>query len=128
MHRLLPALLLILLPLTHADAADGKTGLPRACVAAAQVAPPMDDMAGMAHGGDGASAMHHDMAQAATIEDPDLSFNCGMIAHHQGAIAMAEAELQSGKDVTSRRLAEAIIVAQKREIAEMTAWVEQHAR
>ncbi|HEX6119430.1 MAG TPA: DUF305 domain-containing protein [Dongiaceae bacterium] len=73
-------------------------------------------------------AMHRAMMQAMTIKDPDLAFNCGMIPHHQGAIAMAEAELKMGKDEESRKLAQTIIDAQNKEIAEMTAWVEKHAK
>jgi uncharacterized protein (DUF305 family) len=71
--------------------------------------------------------MHDPMMRAMMIKDPDLAFNCGMIAHHQGAIAMAEVELQMGKDEESKKLAQEIIDAQKQEIAEMTAWVEEHA-
>ncbi|MBS3651594.1 DUF305 domain-containing protein [Pseudaminobacter sp. 19-2017] len=67
------------------------------------------------------------MMRAMLIKDPDLAFNCGMIAHHQGAIAMAEVELKMGKDEKSRHMAQMIIEAQKKEIAEMTAWVEKHS-
>lgn len=70
--------------------------------------------------------MNGPMMRAMTIKDPDLAFNCGMIPHHQGAIAMAEVELKMGKDKESRKLARRIIEAQKKEIAAMTAWVKQH--
>ena len=72
--------------------------------------------------------MQRAMMRAAKIKDADLAFNCGMIAHHQGAIAMSEVELKMGKDEQSKKLAQTIIDAQKKEIAEMTAWVERHAR
>lgn len=72
--------------------------------------------------------MNGPMMRAMTIKDPDLAFNCGMIAHHQGAIAMAEVELKMGMDEKSQKLARMIIDAQKKEIATMTAWVEQHAK
>jgi len=72
--------------------------------------------------------MNGPMMRAMTIKDPDLAFNCGMIPHHQGAIAMAEVELKMGKDEESRKLARTIIDAQKKEIAAMTAWVKQHAK
>jgi uncharacterized protein (DUF305 family) len=85
------------------------------------------DMGVMAHGTDGVTKMHEGMARAATIKDPDLAFNCGMIVHHRGAIAMAETELKSGKDPVSLKPAETIISAQKREIAAMMGWVERHA-
>ena len=72
--------------------------------------------------------MHDPIMRAMTIKDPDLAFNCGMIAHHHGAIAMAEVELRMGKDEESRKLAQTIIDAQKKEIEEMTAWIEERAR
>lgn len=72
--------------------------------------------------------MHEPMMRATMVKDPDLAFNCGMIAHHQGAIAMAEVELQMGKDEESKKLAQEIIDAQKQEVAEMTAWIEAHAK
>lgn len=70
--------------------------------------------------------MNVPMMAAHTIEDPDLAFHCGMIAHHAGAIAMAEVELQHGDDEQSKALAQRIIDAQGPEIEEMTAWVEAH--
>lgn len=65
--------------------------------------------------------MHGPMMAAAGIADADLAFNCGMLAHHQGAIDMARVELKYGKDPDSRKMAEAIIEAQTREISEMSA-------
>ena len=50
-----------------------------------------------------------------------------MIAHHQGAIAMAEVELKYGDDEQSKAMAQKIIDAQGPEIEEMTAWVEENA-
>ena len=61
-------------------------------------------------------------------DDPDIAFACGMIAHHQGAIVMAETELKYGDDEAMKALAEEIIAAQKQEIAEMTAWIEENAK
>ncbi|RYE86346.1 MAG: DUF305 domain-containing protein [Hyphomicrobiales bacterium] len=86
------------------------------------------DGAAMGKAGDAADPMmqmHQSMMSSAEIKDPDLAFNCGMIAHHQGAIAMAETELKNGKDGVSRKLAETIIAAQREEIAAMTRWIEQ---
>jgi uncharacterized protein (DUF305 family) len=48
--------------------------------------------------------------------DPDRDFAAMMIPHHQGAIDMAKAELQFGRDAVLRRLAEGIIVEQQQEI------------
>ena len=49
----------------------------------------------------------------------DVDFVRGMIAHHQGAIEMAQIQLQYGKDEQLRRLAQGIIVEQQQEIATM---------
>ena len=71
--------------------------------------------------------MNGPMMATHTIKDPDLAFHCGMIAHHSGAIAMAEVELKYGDDEASKAMAQKIIDAQGPEIEEMTAWVEEHA-
>lgn len=71
--------------------------------------------------------MNGPMMATHTIEDPDLAFHCGMIAHHAGAIAMAEVELKYGDDEESKAMAQKIIDAQGPEIEEMTAWVEENA-
>ena len=71
--------------------------------------------------------MNGPMMATHTIKDPDLAFHCGMIAHHAGAIAMAEVELQYGDDEQSKAMAQQIIDAQGPEIEEMTAWVEKNA-
>src|SRR4030081_1091097 len=51
--------------------------------------------------------------------DIDRDFAEMMIPHHQGAIAMAEAELRHGKNEQLRRIAQEIIVDQQQEIAAM---------
>ena len=71
--------------------------------------------------------MNGPMMAAHAIKDPDLAFHCGMIAHHTGAIAMAEVELKYGNDDESKAMAQKIIDAQGPEIEEMTAWVEENA-
>lgn len=62
--------------------------------------------------------MHRAMTAPGT-GDPDRDFAAMMIAHHQGAIEMAEIELRFGKDERLRRLAQGIIVEQTQEIAVM---------
>ena len=74
------------------------------------------------------SAMHPPMMQGAMAQDPDVAFNCSMIAHHQGAIAMARVQLQHGKDEEARKMAQNTIDQQSKEVEEMTKWVEEHAR
>jgi uncharacterized protein (DUF305 family) len=51
--------------------------------------------------------------------DVDRDFAAMMIAHHQGAIDMAQAELRYGRNEQLRRLAQEIIVSQSQEIAVM---------
>ncbi|MGZ3218328.1 DUF305 domain-containing protein [Paracoccus sp. T5] len=68
-------------------------------------------------------AMHDGMMN----EDADVAFACGMIAHHQGAIDMAQVLLEHGDNPEMIKLAGAIIAAQVGEIEEMTAWLAENA-
>jgi uncharacterized protein (DUF305 family) len=63
--------------------------------------------------------MDADMAMLESADPFDKAFIDMMVPHHEGAVTMAEAELEGGKDPELRRLAEAIIEAQEREIEEM---------
>jgi uncharacterized protein (DUF305 family) len=71
---------------------------------------------------------HHEMGmgmEGAMLEDArpfDRAFIDAMIPHHQGAIRMARVELERGRDPTLRRLAEAVISAQSKEIDQMNEW------
>lgn len=58
--------------------------------------------------------------------DADKDFVTLMIPHHQGAIDMAKVELQFGKDTRLRAMADKIIKAQEKEIAEMKRWQAAH--
>jgi uncharacterized protein (DUF305 family) len=71
----------------------------------------------------GMKDMHDKMMAAVNESDPDKAFAKGMIAHHEGAIAMAETELKYGKDPEMRKLAQDIIKAQKGEIEQMNKWL-----
>ncbi|HED1231949.1 TPA: DUF305 domain-containing protein [Citrobacter freundii] len=71
----------------------------------------------------GMKGMHDKMMAAVKESDPDKAFAKGMVAHHEGAIAMAETELKYGKDPEMRKLAQDIIKAQKGEIEQMYTWL-----
>lgn len=65
--------------------------------------------------------------QASTYTgNADEDFVSHMIAHHQGAVDMAEVELKYGKDPQLKRLAKGIISSQKKEIAFMKQWQTKH--
>jgi hypothetical protein len=70
--------------------------------------------------------MHRDMAIELT-GNPDVDFARGMIPHHQGAIDMARAALEYGRDPEIRTLAEMIIAAQEKEIAFLRSWLKRRA-
>jgi uncharacterized protein (DUF305 family) len=88
----------------------------------------------MAAPADGAAAgykaamdkMHHEMMGQAFTGDADVDFVRGMIPHHQAAIDMAKVLLEHGKDPQLRKLAEAVISAQEKEITEMENWLAAH--
>lgn len=57
-----------------------------------------------------------------TGDDFDKAFINEMIMHHQGAVEMAQAALKNAKHQEIKDLANAIISAQNKEIADMRAW------
>lgn len=76
----------------------------------------------------GMEQTHKDMMMGTMAEDVDVAFYCGMIPHHQGAINMAKAELQYGDDEEAKAMAQMVIDAQEKEIAEMRAWLEKQGK
>lgn len=62
---------------------------------------------------------HNDkMASMKMTGNVDVDFATMMRMHHQGAIDMAQAELRDGRDPQMKKMAAAIIAAQKKEIAQ----------
>jgi len=57
---------------------------------------------------------------------PDYDFAQLMVDHHQAAIDNSEALLQSGRNATTRALAQAIITDQRREIAALQNWLSRN--
>lgn len=80
-----------------------------------------DAMAGM-------KDMDANMQQGMMKKGADVSFICGMIAHHMGAINMSQVELKYGKDECAKKMAQSIIDAQEKEIKEMTGWLDKQAK
>lgn len=73
--------------------------------------------------------MHSSMDGMMTMQmtnDPDHDFAMMMKMHHQGAVAMANKELEIGKDATIKGMATAIKNAQTKEIAQLDSFMSAH--
>lgn len=77
---------------------------------------------------EGMKTMGMNMMQGMMKKDPDVSFVCGMIAHHMGAISMAEVELKHGDNDEAKAKAQKIIDDQTKEVKELTTWVEKEVK
>jgi uncharacterized protein (DUF305 family) len=121
--------------LARADSGDDAARLyPETCRSAGVSSPSGHSAAHMAdlqdhqkHSMEGMMRMDRDMMQGMMQADADVAFVSGMIAHHQGAIAMSETELAYGDDAWARELARKVIDAQTQEILEMKEWLERNA-
>lgn len=74
---------------------------------------------------DGMQGMMDDMMtglNGKTGDEFDHAFLEEMIVHHEGAVAMARAALQSAKHAEIKAMANAIISAQTTEITQMKGW------
>lgn len=73
--------------------------------------------------------MHNMNTQMEAMEmtgDADHDFASMMVMHHQGAIDMANKELEKGNDATIKAMAQQIITKQTAEKAELTTWLASH--
>lgn len=75
--------------------------------------PGMSSSDGMMSQADMDTVRNADGASAQTM------FLIGMIAHHQGAVAMAQTQLSQGQNADAKKLAQSIIDAQNAEITQM---------
>ena len=111
------------------------------CVGAsaqAQTAQPMASSASMPmgkmqKGTGGSDAMKHSMMggmdsmqKMPMSGDTDKDFAMMMKIHHQGALDMAQVELDQGKSPEMKAMAKSIIAAQKKEIAQFDRWLAKH--
>lgn len=108
------------------------TPLPEQCGQAegASAGHTMPGMAGMDMSGmdEAMMKMHPAMMKGMMAKDPDVAFACGMIAHHRGAIDMAEVELKYGDNDEAKKMAQKIIDAQTNEIGEFKQWLDANAK
>ena len=58
--------------------------------------------------------------------DTDKDFAMMMKMHHQKALDMAQMELDHGKSLEMKKMAQQMIVAQKKEIAQFDRWLGKH--
>ena len=112
--------LALLLPAAHAQTKE-----PMAAMKGSMATP-----SAMTGGGMGMMAMMKDMSGKMTSMpmsgNSDIDFARMMRIHHQGAIDMANAELSSGKDPQMKKMAKAIVSAQKKEIAQFDTYLSKH--
>lgn len=98
------------LPAVHAQPAKaGSTAMPGTPMQGAVMAP--GDMKGMM------KDMNDKMSSMQMSGDQDVDFAMMMRVHHQGAINMAEIELNAGKEPEMKSMAKNVIASQKKEIA-----------
>ena len=80
------------------------------------------------HAMGGMQAMHDQMKSMPMSGKVDQDFAGMMIAHHQGALTMAQEELAKGKHAELKKMAQMMIDDQQREIAEFQAWLDKNRK
>ena len=137
MYRSIPIIIAVVATLNSTVASHAQTdSYPAACKSEMKVPTPghsSEMMSGMTKDHQkaamaGMMKMESNMLQGMMKDDADVAFVCGMIAHHQGAIDMANAELQHGDNAWAKEMAQKVIDAQTKEIAEMTSWLKDNAK
>ena len=73
-------------------------------------------------------SMNQQMMQGMMKDDPDVSFICGLIAHHFGAIDMAKVELEHGDNEEAKATAQKVIDDQTKEAERLTEWVDEEVK
>ena len=84
--------------------------------------------AGMSHDRTNHAAMNHSEMQSspnAASAPYDLQFIDTMIAHHQGAVEMAQAAMRKTQNAELKKFSQKIIDDQQKEIAQMKEWREK---
>ena len=111
--------------LSAAQAQTAKAPMPNASMPSSGM-PKMPMQKGMAGSGDMKKSMMmgmDNMQKMPMSGDTDKDFAMMMKIHHQGALDMAQMELDQGKSAEMKVMAKKIIAAQKKEIAQFDKWL-----
>jgi uncharacterized protein (DUF305 family) len=68
----------------------------------------------------------HTAMMSAKGSSADVTFARKMLAHHQGAIDMAQIEIKYGSDAEAKRMAQQMIDEQTKSEMELQAWLRAH--